>query len=135
MEYKPFINYESRIEQFKKGMEIGPQQFDVYWCDLPIDFRKPSQLGKRRPVIIISNNMHNKGANTVQIIPMTTSYKKEIPCHVKLNNIVGDGLVGTAMIEEFMTIPKEWLVNYIGTIGWREQRKIKEGMLIQLGFM
>lgn len=41
----------------------------------------------------------------------------------------------TILAEEIMTVPKEWIGDYITKLTWQEKRKVKEAILIQLGFM
>jgi mRNA interferase MazF len=43
-----------------------------------------SEVSKRRPVLIVSNNANNRAANTVTILPLTSSVSRVYPFEVKL---------------------------------------------------
>ncbi|MGF1482146.1 MAG: type II toxin-antitoxin system PemK/MazF family toxin [Cyanophyceae cyanobacterium] len=43
-----------------------------------------SETGKRRPVLIISNNINNRVASTVTVLPITSNVKRIYPFEVKL---------------------------------------------------
>lgn len=98
-----------------------PQRGEVWFADLG---RHPdsSVQGGCRPVIILSNNIGNAHADTVNIVPMTRHLKKpKLPCHTEISP---DGitdkrqLLETSMIlaEQITTISKYALRNYVGTI-------------------
>lgn len=55
---------------------------DIYYADL--DPTVSSETRKKRPVVIVSNNANNKVANTVTIVPLTSSTKKVYPFEVLL---------------------------------------------------
>ncbi len=50
---------------------------EVYWVKLdPIE---GSEIGKTRPALVISNNINNEFADTVTVIPITSSVGKVYP--------------------------------------------------------
>lgn len=55
---------------------------DIYFANL--DPTIGSEIRKKRPVLIISNNANNKAASTVTIIPLTSNTKKVYPFEVLL---------------------------------------------------
>ena len=76
---------------------------NIYWCDLP----KYSNtiLYKRRPCIVISNDIQNKGSKTVNVIPITSNLKRtDLPCHVMVDT---GHEYGMAKAEQILTINKE----------------------------
>lgn len=64
--------------------ERTPQRGDIWFANLGTHPNSSVQSGTR-PVIIISNDLGNEHADTVNIIPMTRHLKKpELPCHTHL---------------------------------------------------
>lgn len=106
--------------QFKVDSRI-PQRGEVWFADLGRHPDSSVQCGCR-PVIILSNNIGNAHADTVNIVPMTRHLKKpELPCHteIKPDDITDKRqLLETSMIlaEQITTISKYALQNYVGTI-------------------
>ncbi len=106
--------------QFKVDSRT-PQRGEVWFADLG---RHPnsSVQGGCRPVIILSNNIGNAHADTVNIVPMTRHLKKpELPCHTEISpDDVMDKhqLLETSMVlaEQVTTISKYALRNYAGRI-------------------
>lgn len=101
--------------------EHKPQRGDIWFADLG-SHPDSSVQGGIRPVIILSNDMGNAHADTVNIVPMTRHLKKpELPCHMELNpDCITDArqLLDTSMVlaEQIMTIGKNHLFNYVGKI-------------------
>jgi len=126
--------------QFKVDSRI-PQRGEVWFADLG---RHPdsSVQGGCRPVIILSNNIGNAHADTVNIVPMTRHLKKpELPCHTGISpeNITDKRqLLETSMIlaEQITTISKYALRNYVGTImNSSVMSAIDTAILSQLGII
>jgi len=88
---------------------------DVYWVKLdPIE---GSEIGKTRPAVVISNNINNEFADTVTVLPVTSSVGKVYPFEVFLKkgiaNISSDSKVKANQIR---TVDKKRLKERIGTI-------------------
>lgn len=98
-----------------------PQRGDIWFARLGTHSNSSVQ-GGIRPVIIISNDIGNAHADTVNIVPMTRHLKKpELPCHMELNpECITDArqLLDTSMFlaEQITTIGKNHLFNYVGKI-------------------
>jgi len=56
---------------------------DIYYADL--DHTVGSEVNKRRPVLIVSNNANNRAADTVTVLPITSSVDSVYPFEVKLS--------------------------------------------------
>ena len=63
--------------------ERVPQRGEIWFVQLPVD---PPEKGPR-PVVIVSIDARNRHerADTVLVIPLTTSIHKEVPTHVLLS--------------------------------------------------
>jgi len=65
--------------------EHTPQRGEIWFADLG-SHPNSSVQGGIRPVVIVSNDIGNAHADTVNIVPMTRHLKKpELPCHTKLS--------------------------------------------------
>lgn len=126
--------------RFKVDSRI-PQRGEVWFADLG---RHPnsSVQGGCRPVIILSNNIGNAHADTVNIVPMTRHLKKpELPCHTEINpEDITDKrqLLETSMIlaEQVTTISKYALRNYVGRITDSGMiSRIEQSVAAQLGII
>lgn len=124
--------------QFKVDSRI-PQRGEVWFADLG---RHPdsSVQGGCRPVIILSNNIGNAHADTVNVIPMTRHLKKpELPCHTEITpDHITDKrqLLETSMIlaEQVTTISKYALRSYAGRITDSSVlSRIEQSVAAQLG--
>ena len=57
---------------------------EIYFANL--DPAVGSEIKKKRPVLIVSNNANNKTASTVTVIPVTSNTTKVYPFEVLLRN-------------------------------------------------
>ena len=93
---------------------------------------KGSIQGGTRPVIIVSNDENNTYCSTVNVIPITTKNKNELPVHT---SIYSSPFKSTALAEQITTINKSELLNCIGELSRKEVRKLKICMMIQLNLL
>lgn len=56
---------------------------DIYFADLNPTLG--SEINKKRPVLIISNNSNNRAASTVTVVPITSNISKIYPFEVALS--------------------------------------------------
>ncbi|MBU3966616.1 MAG: type II toxin-antitoxin system PemK/MazF family toxin [Euryarchaeota archaeon] len=104
---------------------------DLYWVKLdPIE---GSEIGKTRPAVVISNNINNEFADTVTVLPVTSSVGKVYPFEVFLKkgiaNISGDSKVKANQIR---TVDKKRLKERIGTIPDAILRDIEKAVNIHI---
>jgi mRNA interferase MazF len=92
------------------------------------------EIGKTRPAIIISNDLNNKYAETVTVIPITSSVSKVYPFEVFLSkgtaNLPKDSKVKCNQIR---TVDKRRLVKQIGVLFQDKIKEIEKALLIHLG--
>lgn len=119
--------------------EHTPQRGEIWFADLG-SHPNSSVQGGIRPVVIVSNDIGNAHADTVNIVPMTRHLKKpELPCHTKLSpECITDArqLLDTSMIlaEQITTIGKKCLCNYVGKIADKAVlHRIDKAVAAQLG--
>ena len=98
-----------------------PHRGDIWFADLGCHPGTSIQAGCR-PVFIVSNDIGNTYAETLNVLPMTRHLKKlGLPCHVELNpDIVKDTRqeMESSMIlaEQITTISRQQLRNYVGKV-------------------
>lgn len=116
----------------------SPQRGDIWFASLG-NHQNSSVQGGTRPVIIISNNIGNSHADTVNIIPLTRHLKKpELPCHTQLYpDSIKDArrLFEPSMVlaEQLTTISKYALRSYAGHISDDEaMNRIEAAVMSQL---
>jgi len=111
-----------RVEM-NKNTKIDVRKYEVWMADLNSD---GSVQGGRRPVVIVSNNLHNKFSPTAIIVPTTGSKtKRPLPTHVDLIASETGFIKNSVMLcEQITSIDKERLkwkitdlpLNYHGII-------------------
>ena len=85
-----------------------------------------------RPAIIVSNNTGNHYSNVVEIVYLTTQCKADMPTHVP---ILSARKPSIALCEEIISVDKQRLGKYIGTITSEEMQQVNQAMMISLGIL
>lgn len=91
-----------------------------------------SILGGTRPVIIVQNNISNKYAPSLTVVPVTsqTTTNNNIPTHITFD---WGNKVNTAVIEQVTTISKNTIIDFLDEIDNEVLEKIDKALLFQLG--
>ena len=101
---------------------------DIYWVNF--DPSIGTEIKKRRPAIIISNDLSNMYLERVQVIPLTSNvsktYKTEIIIELQ-------GKKAKAIGSQITTIDKRRLCGFIKKIPKKRLKEINEIIKIQLG--
>lgn len=125
----------------QKITDHTPQRGDIWFADLGSHSNSSVQSGCR-PVIILSNNIGNIHADTVNIVPMTRHLKKpDLPCHTEITpDHISDKrqFLEPSMVlaEQVTTISKSALRNYAGHIEDIEvMQRIDDVVAAQLGII
>ena len=109
-----------------------PHHAEIWMCSLPEN--SGSTQNGYRPVYISSNNMNNKYSPTVNIIPITSKSKKNLPIHVTLDRKpeYGLSLPSTLLVEQITTVTVSSLHQKIGRItDEKTLKRISNAMSIQ----
>ena len=97
-------------------MERTIKRGDIYYADLnPVI---GSEQGGTRPVLIISNDIGNKFAPTVIIVPITSRVhtKAKLPTHTEISDFEGLDKKSLILTEQIRTIDKQRLHEFIGML-------------------
>lgn len=109
-----------------------PKRGDIFVADLNPSFGR--EIHKKRPVLVVSNNILNKELPTVIIIPFSSIVPQFIgPDVVKVAlKAIGLDKKSLAMINHIRSIDKKRLVKKIGTISKGKLREVEEAIKIVL---
>jgi len=78
---------------------------DIYFANL--DPTIGSEINKKRPVLIVSNNANNKVSTTITVVPITSNITKVYPFEVLLEmNSTGLKKTSKAQCHQIRTISK-----------------------------
>ena len=106
---------------------------DIYWVKL--DPTEGSEIGKTRPGVVISNNINNEFADTVTILPITSSTDKIYPFEVFIpKNIANMPSDSKAKANQIRTVDKKRIRDLIGTLPDTILREIETAVKIHLDF-
>ncbi len=103
---------------------------EIYLADLGCS-RGYIQRGVR-PVIIISNRANNKFAPIVNVLPITSRTKTDIPVHVNIAEESGLLSESTILTEQILTINKSQLIKPIGVCSEDKMLEIAQAVMLQM---
>jgi mRNA interferase MazF len=103
---------------------------DIYYADLGEGCG--SEQSGRRPVIIVQNNIGNRFAPTLIVVPVTSREKPAMPTHLPLNHVKGIRQGSVALVEQLMTIDKSRIGKRIGALGYVATKLMDAALLKSL---
>jgi mRNA interferase MazF len=88
---------------------------DVYWVNL--DPVVGSEIGKRRPAVILQNELANRTSPTVTIVPLSTRVDRVYPFQVHIpGDESGLGRDSKALCEQIRTVSRTRLLDKAGEL-------------------
>jgi mRNA interferase MazF len=104
-----------------------PIRGDVFWANL--DPTVGVEIHKKRPVVVMSNDVINQRSHLVIVVPLTANVAHRSPSHVLIPK--GEGGLSQdskALTEQIRAIDKQRLVAKIGTLSGRFLRLIEQAI-------
>jgi mRNA interferase MazF len=89
-------------------MDLPMKRGEIYYANL--NPTVGSEVSKRRPVLIVSNDANNRAANTVTVLPITSNVSRIYPFEVKIEP-QDSGLLKSSKVQaqQIRTISKQRL--------------------------
>jgi len=100
----------------------------VFWVDF--DPARGGEISKRRPAVIVSNDVAVRAQNRVQVIPLTTNVSRVFRWEALVH-------VGTvphkALADQIRTVAKERLQEQLGLLAATDMLAVERAIRVQLG--
>jgi mRNA interferase MazF len=104
---------------------------DIYMADLTGD--SIDSVCRVRPVLIVQNNKGNAHSTSYIAALITSKPKKFLPTHVMLDKSCGLRKNSTVLCEHLVTVRREMLMEYIGTIvNTDDESKVNKALSVSL---
>lgn len=132
MAYFPELDSEFDNEQLKE-FEAVLKHFSDYRME---DMEKDSSVQTGvRPAVVIQNDMGNKHSPVIQLSPITSQSKRNLPTHVSVENLYGTGLVkkSTILVESTRPIDKHFIFGKIGKLSHHLMPNLNRAVAIEYG--
>lgn len=104
---------------------------NIYLIDFGVQ-QKSIQSGIR-PAIVTSFHINNKFSPTLNVLPITSKDKTNIPVHVSIGTEFGLKKQSIVLTEQIATINKSQIIKFIGRCNKNKMLEIERAMLIQSG--
>jgi mRNA interferase MazF len=101
---------------------------DVWWVNL--DSAQGSEIKKRRPAIVVSNNLSNLKLDRIQVVPLTTNTKQLFvsECLVTIKQTTNK-----ALANQIRTVSTKRLGKRIGALSNNDLQAVENVVRLQLG--
>lgn len=100
---------------------------EVWWVNF--DPSIGGEIHKKRPAVIVSNDVSNRFLNRVQVVPLTRQVEKIYPSEAA---VVFEGQESKAMADQLATVSKERLFKRAGILSPEDMGRVEEAIKVQL---
>jgi mRNA interferase MazF len=101
---------------------------EVWWVNF--DPSVGGEIKKKRPAIIVSNNVANKHLNRLQVVPVTSHVGRVYPSEAV---VMVKGKASKAMADQLTTVSKLRLINHAGKVSHTDMQRVEQAIKVQLG--
>ncbi|MFC1465934.1 MAG: type II toxin-antitoxin system PemK/MazF family toxin [Candidatus Brachytrichaceae bacterium NZ_4S206] len=103
---------------------------EVWWVNF-----EPSvggEIRKRRPAVIVSNDIANRFLNRLQVVPLTSNVERLYPseAYVMLN-----GVQHKALANQITTVSKQRVGDRIGKLSKSDMQLVEQAIKLQLDLL
>lgn len=107
---------------------------DIYYADFgSVEDAVGHELAKKRPVLIVQNNLGNKKSTTTICLCLSTKCKFGLPYHVHINDLKIVNRPSDICAEQIKTIDQSRLEQYLGNVGSAVMEEVDKALIISLG--
>ena len=104
---------------------------DIYYADLsPV---VGCEQGGVRPILVLQNNIGNKYSPTLIVAAITGREKKQLPTHVRVNDIHSRPKKSVVLLEQIRTIDRKRLCEWVGTVAEDNLSEIDQALKVSVG--
>lgn len=103
---------------------------EVWWINF--DPSVGEEIKKKRPAVIISNDISNKYLNRFQVVPLTSNVERLYPSEAF---ITLNGKEGKAMADQLTTVSKLRFVSKAGTLSEADMEAVAMAIKTQLAIV
>lgn len=127
-------NMVSGVQKAFPACVRGIRRGDVYYADFgSVEDAVGHELVKKRPVLIIQNNLGNKKSTTTICLCLSTKCKYGLPYHVHFNDLNIVSRESDICAEQIKTIDQCRLEQYLGNVGSAVMEQVDKALVISLG--
>lgn len=101
---------------------------EVWWVEF--DPAIGSEIAKRRPAIILSNDSANRNLSRVIVVPLTSNTAKLYPGEALVKI---DSQTSKAMADQIMAADKSRLKSKLGEVEKTDMKNVEDALRVQLG--
>ena len=109
-------------------MNKYPKRGEVHWVNL--DPTVGSEINKRRPCVIVSNDAGNAISHRIIVAPVTSSVKHVYPFEAKVEI---QGKSGKVLLDQIRSVDKQRLCGYICILDASIMEHLDRALKISLG--
>lgn len=107
---------------------------DIYYADFgSVEDAVGHELAKKRPVLIIQNNLGNKKSTTTICLCLSTKCKFGLPYHVHFSDLNIVNRESDICAEQIKTIDQCRLEQYLGNVGSAVMEQVDKALVLSLG--
>jgi mRNA interferase MazF len=116
----------------QKLLKNYPKRGEVFIADLNPGFGR--EIHKKRPVLVVSNNILNQNLSTIIMIPLSSIIPEFIgPDVVKIEKIIGLDKESVLIVNQIRSIDQARLVKRVGILSQDKIEQVEEALQITLG--